>query len=242
MVFSAPVPPANDYRQRLALREAQVTRLDKILEDFGTGRLCLAAAILIAAGFSFFQHSFSPSWLLLGVAAFAALVIAHQNARRARARADRAAAFYRKGLARIEDRWSGTGQQGTQFDDPHHVYASDLDLFGKGSLFELLCTVRARMGEERLAQWLKSPAALDVIRERQASIADLKDRVDLREDLAVIGEHASVGIHPAALLQNLQPFHPNDLVVTEDNRNGIEKERFQVREVLARSMPSPEES
>jgi hypothetical protein len=209
-VFSAPVPPANAYRQRLSLCEAQVTRLDKVLNNFATARLCLAAATLIAAGFSFFGHSFSPAWLLTGVAAFAALVIAHQNARRTRSRADRAADFYRKGLARIEDRWAGTGQQGTQFDDPHHVYASDLDLFGSGSLFELLCTVRTRMGEERLAQWLKSPASLDVIRERQASITDLKDRLDLREELAVIGEHANVGIHPAALLQWAET--PNKLV------------------------------
>jgi hypothetical protein len=209
VVFSAPVP-ANAYRQRLALREAQVTRLDKILEDFGTARLTLAAAILVAAGFSFFQHSFSPSWLFLGIAAFAALVIAHQGVRRTRARADRAADFYRKGLARIEDHWTGTGQQGAQFDDPHHVYASDLDLFGKGSLFELLCTVRTRMGEERLAHWLKSPAHLDTIRERQASVVDLKDRLDLREELAVIGEHANVGIHPAALLQWAET--PNRLV------------------------------
>jgi hypothetical protein len=66
------------------------------------------------------------------------------------------------------------------------------------------------MGEERLAQWLKSPASLDVIRERQASITDLKDRLDLREELAVIGEHANVGIHPAALLQWAET--PNKLV------------------------------
>jgi hypothetical protein len=208
-VFSAPVP-ATAYRQRLALREAQVTHLDKVLANFGTARLSLAAAILIAAGFAVFRHSFSTSWLLPGIAAFAALVFAHQNARRARSRADRAADFYRKGLARIEDRWAGTGQQGTQFDDPHHVYAADLDLFGKGSLFELLCTVRTRMGEERLARWLKSPASLDVIRERQAGITDLKDRLDLREELAVIGEHANVGIHPAALLQWAET--PNTLV------------------------------
>jgi hypothetical protein len=210
LVFSAPVSPANAYRQRLTLREAQVSHLDKVLVDFGTARLALAAVILIAAGFAFLQHSFSPSWLLLGIAAFAALVIAHQNVRRARSRADRAADFYRKGLARIEDRWTGTGQQGTQFDDPHHVYAADLDLFGKGSLFEFLCTVRTRMGEERLAQWLKSPASLSTIRERQASVTDLKDRVDLREELAVIGEHANVGIHPAALLQWAET--PNRLV------------------------------
>jgi hypothetical protein len=195
------VPPATDYRHRLSLREAQVAHLDKALDHFGTARLTLAALILAAGGFSFFRHSFSPSWLLLGVAVFAGVVVAHQNVRRVRSRADRAADFYRKGLARIEDRWTGTGQQGAQFDDPHHVYAADLDLFGRGSLFELLCTVRTRMGEERLAQWLKSPAPLNVIRERQAGITDLKDRIDLREELAVIGEHANVGIHPAALLQ-----------------------------------------
>jgi MutS domain V len=100
----------------------------------------------------------------------------------------------------MEDRWSGTGQHGERFDDPHHVYAADLDLFGEGSLFELLCAVRTRMGEEQLAQWLKTPAPLPVIRERQASVTDLKDRLDLREELSAMGEHANVGIHPAALL------------------------------------------
>jgi ABC-type multidrug transport system fused ATPase/permease subunit len=204
------VSPANDYRQRLTLREAQVTRLSKGLDNFGNARLAVAAVILVAAGFSFFRATFSPAWLLLGVVAFAALVVAHQVARQSHSRAGRAADFYRRGLARIEDQWPGTGRSGTQFDDPHHVYASDLDLFGRGSLFELLCTVRTRMGEECLAAWLKSPASLQVIRDRQAGIADLKNRVDLREELALIGEHADVGIHPAALLEWAEA--PNTLV------------------------------
>src|SRR5262249_22212122 len=70
-----------------------------------------------------------------------------------------------------------------------------------GSLFELLCTVRTRMGEEYLAGWLKSPAPLEVIRQRQAGITELKNRLDLREELALTGEHANVGIQPAALLE-----------------------------------------
>jgi hypothetical protein len=204
------VDPATDYRKRLEARQVHVTTLDKALSRYGTARLSLAVLILVAAWFAFAEHTFPPIWLLLGVAAFAALVIAHQAARRARSRAERAAAFYRKGLARIEDSWSGTGQQGKQFDDPRHVYAADLDLFGEGSLFELLCTVRTRMGEERLAQWLKTPASLNEIRERHAGIADLKGRTDLREELAVIGEHSNVGIHPAALLQWAET--PNRLV------------------------------
>jgi hypothetical protein len=204
------VDPATDYKQRLKSREAHLVTLDNSLSRYGAARLSLAVLILVAAWFSIAQHTFPPAWLLLGVAAFATLVIAHQAARRARSRAERAADFYRKGLARLEDRWPGTGQQGDQFDDPRHVYAADLDLFGKGSLFELLCTVRTRMGEERLAEWLKAPASLSEIRERHAGIADLKDRVDLREELAVIGEHSNVGIHPAALLQWAET--PNRLV------------------------------
>ena len=202
--------PATDYRHRLTARESHVKGLDATLSRFGTARLTLAVVILIAAWFSVVSHAFRPVWLLLGVVAFAALVVAHQGARRARARADRAADFYRRGLARMEDRWQGTGQQGTEFDDAHHVYASDLDLFGKGGLFELLCTVRTRMGEERLAQWLKTPAPLSEIRERHAGIEELKERVDLREELAVIGEHSNVGIHPAALLKWAET--PNRLV------------------------------
>jgi hypothetical protein len=205
-----PVPPANEYSQRLSAREAQVADLDKTLTHFGTARLTVAGVIMVAAWSSLYLHSFAAAWLLVGVAAFAALVIANQNVRRSRSRAERAVNFYRKGLARIEDRWPGTGQQGSRFDDPHHVYAADLDLFGRGSLFELLCTVRTRMGEERLAQWLKSPAALDVIHERQASVNDLKNRLDLREELAVLGAHSNVGIHPAALLEWAEK--PNRLV------------------------------
>jgi hypothetical protein len=195
------VSPANQYSRRLELREQQARALDKVHARVGAIRLSLAALIAIAAFWSLQRHAFDSAWLLTGVAAFAGLVVFHQKVRRSRRVAERAIAFYRNGLARIEDEWAGSAQQGSQFDDPHHVYASDLDLFGKGSLFELLCGVRTRMGEQRLAHWLLSPAPLEVIRQRQASVTELKSLLDLREDLAVLGEHANVGVHPAALLE-----------------------------------------
>ena len=75
--------PATDYRQRLTDRESHLKTLDASLSRFGTARLALAVVILIAAWFAFARHAFPASWLLLGVAAFAGLVIAHQAARRA---------------------------------------------------------------------------------------------------------------------------------------------------------------
>jgi hypothetical protein len=74
--------------------------------------------------------------------------------------------FTVRGLARIEDRWSGTGATGDRFRDPKHVYADDLDLFGRGCLFELLSTARMPMGENRLAEWLRSPSPAQVVVER----------------------------------------------------------------------------
>ena len=65
---------------------------------------------------------------------------------------------------------------------PHHIYASDLDLFGPDSLYELLCAARTQMGEDTLAQWLLAPADIDTIRARHAAIADLRTRLDLHED------------------------------------------------------------
>ena len=109
--------------------------------------------------------------------------------------------FYKRGLARIEDRWEGAGETGERFDDPQHVYAADLDLFGKGGLFQLLSTARTRMGEDTLAQWLLSPATMACIRERHEAVDELREQTGLREDLAVLGGDAGVGVHPDALLK-----------------------------------------
>ena len=56
------------------------------------------------------------------------------------------------------------------------------------------------MGEETLAGWLLSPSVLDQICERNAAVRELRDQLDLREDLAILGEDAGVGVFPEALL------------------------------------------
>jgi hypothetical protein len=95
----------------------------------------------------------------------------------------------------------GTGQTGERFNDPHHAYATDLDLFGRSGLFELLSTARTRMGEETLARWLLSPSPVEQIGERHTAVLELRDQLDLKEDLAILGEDASVGVRPEALLR-----------------------------------------
>ena len=213
--------PADEYKQRLEVRETRAGELRDLHGKIGLARLGVAVAAIGTVWYLHDHRGVPTAWLFVPLLAFVALVVYHLRVRRERSRADRAAEFYKRGLARIQDKWLGSGEQGVQqgaqvggqqgarFNDPHHVYAADLDLFGAGSLFELLCSARTRMGEEALAQWLLSPASLDTIRERQTSIAELRGRLDLREEMAVDGDDSSVGVYPQALLQ--WAASPNEL-------------------------------
>jgi hypothetical protein len=191
---------ANEYARRLAVREAEVARLAKVHDRIGNGRLALGVTVLLLAWAVLFERWLVPAWLLVPVLAFIALVLYHSSVRRKQVSARRAADYYRHGIARLEDRWIGLGEKGERFGATDHIYAADLDLFGAGSLFELLSVARTRMGEDTLARWLLSPAAPAEIRDRQASVVDLRERLDLREEMAVLGEDSHVGVNPQSLL------------------------------------------
>ena len=116
------------------------------------------------------------------------------------ARASKSAAYYERGLARLENRWIGRGADGRQYLDETHLYADDLDIFGRGSLFQLLCTAQTPMGQDTLAAWLSAPADLPTIRDRQRLVRDLAASLDLREALASLD--ADLGrIVPEGLLE-----------------------------------------
>jgi len=111
----------------------------------------------------------------------------------------RAISFYERGLARLNDRWTGAGETGERFLDPAHPYARDHDLFGRASLFEYLSSARTRAGEETLAQWLLHAAPRDEVIARQHAVRELQTRVKFRERLFSTGETVRLGIHPEAL-------------------------------------------
>jgi hypothetical protein len=193
--------PSEEYKQRRQAREIEVAHFEKVHRRFGNIRLLLAIATLVAAWFSLHLDAFSPWWLLLALVVFLVIAILHAKVLRQRGCAERAVDFYRKGLARIEDSWPGTGQTGERIEIHSSLYATDLDLFGQGSLFELLSQARTRIGEDTLAAWLLSPSPVAQLTQRHAAIAELRSRLDLREDIAVLGEDLKVGIHPGALTQ-----------------------------------------
>jgi MutS domain V len=191
--------PHAEYTQRLATRQQTVATKENLHKQIGNGKLATVIVLFVLLWLALKSEVMSTYWLALPILTYAALALAHEFALRALAHARTAVAFYQRGLARLEDRWSGTGSSGERFRNPKHVYADDLDIFGTGCLFELLSTARLPTGEERLAQWLTSPSPVSAIHERHRVIVELREKLDLREALALLGEDLKVRLDPRSL-------------------------------------------
>ncbi len=130
--------PHDAYRARLADRRDRVAGLERHHGRLSLARLALFA---IALGLAIWLGAGSAPWLLVPGVMFAVVAVVHARVLNARDRAARAVSFYERGRARLEDRWAGSaGEPGERFRSDQHLFADDLDLFGRGSLFELLST------------------------------------------------------------------------------------------------------
>jgi len=177
--------PESIYRERYRARDARVReaegrsgRLADLRLVVGGGGLLLGSLLLAGLGLSGW-------WLTLPVVVFVGLVFVHRRVDRDRRHARLARDHYERGLHRLDHTWPGTGLQRPGFDVDDHPFATDLDLFGRGSLFERLCTVTTETGADRLAEWLLDPALPNEIARRQAAVVELAPHLALREELAV---------------------------------------------------------
>jgi hypothetical protein len=189
--------PRVEYARRREERLAEAARQMQHFRVAGILRIASLAAGLALAWLVL--NGLSAWWLIPPVVVFLALAEAQGRITQSRRRSERAAALYDEGLARLDDRWVGRGETGERFLKASHPYAEDLDLFGHGSLFELLSTARTRVGEETLAHWLLQPAPPAEVRARQAAVAELRPLLNLREDLALLGEGVRSGDDAQAL-------------------------------------------
>jgi hypothetical protein len=193
------LPPLGEYGRRLEERRRRTAEFARRERVAGNARVIVFLAGVLLLVLAFGAHILSAWWILLPILLYAALLIQHEKVTRIWHRSQRAVAFYDNGLARLRDDWKGRGQNGARFRDDTHPYAGDLDLFGPGSLFELLCTARTRTGEDTLAAWLLRAAPPEEVRARQAAVAELRPLLDLREDLALLGGDVPAGVDFDAL-------------------------------------------
>lgn len=165
----------------------ELTRLASRSRLIANSRLAVflvAAGVAIAVAIS--KLPTSALWGVVGlVAAYIVLALTHRKNDTEEARAGAALAYDERVIARSTLAWQSFPHDGARFLDAAHMYTTDLDVFGPGSLFQKLNETGTKLGEETLARWLSAPADATVIAERQAAVRELATRVDFRRALVV---------------------------------------------------------
>jgi hypothetical protein len=194
------VDPRVEYQSRLSSwsRRAEAfeqshLRMGNFRVVFLFGLLAIAAVLCRSA----------VSWGSVLMILFAGLLLTgiwQIRIENARSAARRGIRFYQSGFERLDGTWSGKGSPGTEFLDPHHPYAADLDMFGVGSLFELVNAAHTQIGRSTLAAWLLEPASLQEILARQEAIKEMSPKVDFRERLGFLAAEAQTWIATESLI------------------------------------------
>jgi hypothetical protein len=159
--------PRNEYSRRLDERAQELARIRVLHHRLRTFLIVFAGAGSVIAYESLALHLLPPFWILLPTAMLLYIVQLLTKNARTHSQLQRIVSFYELGVARLHHRWQGRGTSGTEFLPKNHAYAADLDLFGTGSLFELLCTARTGIGRAMLAGWLLHTAECSGVTERQ---------------------------------------------------------------------------
>ena len=197
-VSLAPVPTlpetraqaAERHRDERARAEAVAAALDRRMAGVANVRV---VAFLAAAAFLLLTlfHRLPPWGYVPAIAAalaYGGLAFWHGRLLQSEARARAEAAYHRRGEDRLTGAWHAHPPGGPPLESlAAHPYGLDLDVFGHGSLFQLLDEAATAHGEQRLADWLSAPGRPDEVHHRQAQVRELAGRPEFRRDLAVEG-------------------------------------------------------
>lgn len=72
-------------------------------------------------------------------------------------------------------------EKGEAYIEEDHPYQQDLDIFGRHSVYQLLCRCEMPDSKHMLGKWLSVPANLETIHQRQESARELSSKLEWRQ-------------------------------------------------------------
>lgn len=187
------IGPELEYRKRLEASQAEAKKQDDRSALYGHSRVVLVVIAAVLGLRAYLGGLQQPQTVYLVLAAiFVVLLVLQSAADKRRRRVEALALHHKRSLARLAGQWVDFPSRGERFADTRHAYARDLDVVGRGSLFQLTDTTRTEQGASTLASFLLAPASLNEIEARRQSVRALAPELDARESMAVSGLDAEV--------------------------------------------------
>lgn len=173
-----------DHNERIASAQQQIDKYKRLVDTYSFTRLGVFLLFILMSVVA----AIWVNYVLLTLSAIA-FVFVFGWLVRSQNKYDAKLTFFRNlrtvnenEVGSITDR-SNIYDNGQEFSNEKHYYTSDLDIFGQGSLFQLINRGATTAGKIKLAQWLDAPAQKSVIIARQAALRELAAKNDWKLDL-----------------------------------------------------------
>jgi hypothetical protein len=183
------------YEARVRLFEGEEKDALLAFDGLGNRRLVLffvTLACFIVGTFWKTEHWINLTLYLLGLAGVIFSVIwalRHQRKDEVVAHVKRMRMANEQARCRLRREWAGFPVPLVAAEFENLPESHDLDVFGKGSLFQVVCASHSPQGRHTLATWLAHPdASQEVLDARQSMVRELAPQLEWRQQLSVIGE------------------------------------------------------
>lgn len=175
------------YQNRFNKFEAQASTLQKKSDKIGYFRLSLFL-ICFFGGIYLISKNTEFGLLFFGIflVIFAVLVKWHDKIKAQRDYYQSLSLINQQEMQALQYDFSAF-EGGSEFHEEEHPYIDDLDIFGSRSIYQFLNRTSTVSGSKTLADWLKAPSSKAKILQRQSAVADLKKRLDWRQDYRAKG-------------------------------------------------------
>ena len=177
------------YENEISKSKDKIKDLNKIINIISIIRLGIVLAA-IGAGYYFFKIEniiLLIVSILVGLLAFIIAAIFHNKKIRDRKEAELFISINNRGINRINGNFKNVEDKGEEFLDEKHPFSSDLDVFGRNSLFQMINSTKTKFGREKLSKILslkEIPTKEEIIK-RQEAIKELGEKVKWRQELEV---------------------------------------------------------
>lgn len=179
--------PALVYQRKAQEYTKQATELGERSRLLSNLRGLSFGVVVISAIGCFTSDAAAWRWVLFGSSvAFAILVAAHARVIRREELSLRRLQVNASALKRISGAFRELPEDGSEFRNPLHPCADDLDLFGKASVFQLVNRAHTRFGQRKLSSFLMNRCPPEELVERQAAVQELAELFDLRQELEAL--------------------------------------------------------
>src|SRR5687767_1910060 len=168
-------------------KRAEMERRSAVLSRWRLATFLPALGLLILALSDPEPATFAMSAALFAV--FGVLVVRHARVEERAAWFEALRTVNARGTSRLHRQWDALppAPEPRGLDLETHPYATDLDLFGRASIYQWLGPAATELGSRTLADWLLAPASPEAVQLRQDAVEELAPLTDWREELGAYG-------------------------------------------------------